>query len=144
LIWKVRINAQLGFGQYRPHRRRAFLTYPNEVLNPFGLTFHHACVPSSISSEGKVLPYPPRLAGWFYGSSCNGVINDQGELLAFCLAPDNVDDRHPVPKLAKCLLGKLVGDTGYLSQPLAQHLLMTQGLQLINKLHKKMHNHMLD
>ncbi len=51
---------------------------------------------------------------------------------------------HPVPKLAKGLIGKLVGDKGYLSQPLAQHLLVTQGLQLITKLRKRMRNRLLD
>jgi IS5 family transposase len=77
-------------------------------------------------------------------SSCTWRVNDQGEILAFCLTPGNVDDRHPVPKLAKGLVGKLFGDTGYLSQPLAQQLLVTHGLQLITKLRKKMHNRLLD
>jgi len=58
--------------------------------------------------------------------------------------PGNVDDRHPVPKLAKGLIGKLFGDKGYLSQPLAQHLMVTHGLHLITKLRKKMHNRLLD
>jgi Transposase DDE domain len=35
--------------------------------------------------------------GWFYGFKLHLVVNDQGELLAFCLTPGNVDDRHPVP-----------------------------------------------
>ncbi len=61
--------------------------------------------------------------GWFFGFKLHLVVNDQGELLAFCLTAGNVDDRHPVPKLAKGLIGKLFGDKGYLSQPLAQHLL---------------------
>ena len=82
--------------------------------------------------------------GWFYGFKLHLVVNDQGEILAFCLTPGNVDDRHPVPKLAKGLVGKLVGDKGYLSQPLAQQLLVTQGLHLITKLRKKMHNRLLD
>jgi hypothetical protein len=82
--------------------------------------------------------------GWFYGFKLHLVVNDQGAILTFCLTPGNVDDRHPVPKLAKGLLGKLFGDKGYLSQPLAQQLLVTQGLQLITKLRKKMHNRLLD
>ena len=57
-------------------------------------------------------------------------VNDQGEVLAFCPTPGNVDDRDPIPKLAKGLVGKLFGDKGYLSQPLAQHLLVTHGLHL--------------
>ena len=82
--------------------------------------------------------------GWFYGFKLHLVVNDQGELLAFCLTPGNVDDRHPVPKLAKSLIGKLFGDKGYLSQPLAQYLLVNHGLHLITKLRKKMHNRLLD
>ena len=82
--------------------------------------------------------------GWFFGFKLHLVVNDQGELLAFCLTPGNVDDRHPVPKLATGLVGKLFGDKGYLSQPLAQQLLVTHGLHLITKLRKKMHNRLLD
>lgn len=81
--------------------------------------------------------------GWFYGFKLHLVVNDLGELLAFCLTPGNVDDRHPVPKLAKGLFGKLFGDKGYLSQPLAEQLLVTQGLHLITKLRKRMRNRLL-
>jgi len=72
------------------------------------------------------------------------VVHDQGELLAFCLTPGNVDDRHPVPKLVTGLEGSLKGSKGYLSQPLAQQLLVTHGLHRITKLRKKMHNRLLD
>ena len=34
--------------------------------------------------------------GWFYGFKLHLVVNDQGEILAFCLTPGNVDDQHPV------------------------------------------------
>jgi hypothetical protein len=81
--------------------------------------------------------------GWFYGFKLHLVVNDEGELLAFCLTPGNVDDRRPVPKLATRLFGKLFGDKGYLSQPLAEQLLVTQGLELITKLRKKMRNRLL-
>jgi hypothetical protein len=80
---------------------------------------------------------------WFYGFKLHLVVNDAGELLAFCLTPGNVDDRRPVPKLAHRLFGALYGDKGYLSQPLAEQLLVTQGLRLITKLRKKMHNRLL-
>ncbi len=81
--------------------------------------------------------------GWFYGFKLHLVVNDQGELLAFCLTPGNVDDRRPVPKLVKGLVGKLKGSKGYLSQPLAEQLLVTQGLALITKLRKNMRNRLL-
>ena len=81
--------------------------------------------------------------GWFYGFKLHLVVNDEGDLLAFCLTPGNVDDRRPVPKLVRRLFGTLFGDKGYLSQPLAEQLLVTQGLRLITKLRKKMRNRLL-
>jgi hypothetical protein len=71
--------------------------------------------------------------GWFYGFKRHLVVNDRGELVAFCLTPGNGDDRHPVPTLAKQLFGKLIGDKGYLSQPLFEQLLCEKGLQLITR-----------
>jgi len=69
-------------------------------------------------------------------------VNDQGELLACCLTPGNVDDRSPVPTLVKELRGKLFGDRGYISAPLTQ-LLFEQGLQLITRLRKNMKNYLM-
>lgn len=63
--------------------------------------------------------------GWFYGFKLHLVVNDRGELLTFCLTPGNVDDRAPVPRLARRLFGKLFGDKGYISQALAERLLLT-------------------
>jgi Transposase DDE domain/Transposase IS66 family len=58
--------------------------------------------------------------GWFYGFKLHLVVNDRGKLLAFCLTPGNVDDRRPVPRLARRLVGKLFGHRGYISQALAE------------------------
>lgn len=85
--------------------------------------------------------------GWFFGFKLHLVVNDRGELLAFCLTPGNVDDRRPVPKLlaqVRRRFGKLFGDRGYISQPLAEQLLVEYGVQLITKLRKNMHNRLLD
>jgi len=79
---------------------------------------------------------------WFYGFKLHLIVNDQGELLAFHLTPGNVDDRQPVPKLAKGLLGKLFGDRGYISKAL-QEVLSQQNLQLITKIKKNMKNRLL-
>lgn len=76
--------------------------------------------------------------GWFYGFKLHLVVNDRGELLAFCLTPGNVDDRRPVPRLARRLFGKLFGDRGYISHALAEQLFTTQGIALITKLRKNM------
>jgi Transposase DDE domain len=81
--------------------------------------------------------------GWFYGFKLHLVVNDRGELLAFCLTPGNTDDRRPVSRLVHRLFGKLVGDKGYISAPLAEQLFLEQGLRLITKLRKNMRNMLL-
>ncbi|HLZ21512.1 MAG TPA: IS982 family transposase [Ktedonobacterales bacterium] len=81
--------------------------------------------------------------GWFYGFKLHLVVNDRGELLAFCLTPGNVDDRRPVPRLVRRLVGKLFGDRGYISQALAEQLFSTHGLVLITKLRKNMREQVL-
>lgn len=72
--------------------------------------------------------------GWFFGFKLHLVINDRGELLNVTLTPGNVDDRKPVPQLAKRLFGKLFGDKGYISQPLRDLLRQTIGVFLVTKL----------
>jgi hypothetical protein len=81
--------------------------------------------------------------GWFYGFKLHLVVNDQGELLAFCVTPGNVDDRQPVPTLSKRLVGKLIGDKGYLSQALFERLFCERGVQLITRLRKNMTNRLM-
>jgi transposase len=81
--------------------------------------------------------------GWFYGFKLHLVVNDRGELLAFCLTPGNMDDRKPVPHLVRRLFGRLFGDKGYISAPLAERLFLDHGVRLITKLRKNMRNQLL-
>jgi hypothetical protein len=80
--------------------------------------------------------------GWFYGFKLHLAVNDQGDLLACCLTPGNIDDRKPVPGMVKRLRGKLIGDRGYISAPLTE-LLFEQGLHLITRLRKNMKNRLM-
>jgi hypothetical protein len=80
--------------------------------------------------------------GWFFGFKLHLAVNDQGELLACCLTPGNVDDRVPVADMVKHLHGKLFGDRGYISASLMQQL-FEQGLHLITRLRKNMKNHLM-
>lgn len=80
--------------------------------------------------------------GWFYGFKLHLIINDQGEILAFKLTPGNTDDRKPVPDLSRNVWGKCFGDKGYLSSKLFEQL-WEQGVQLITKLRKGMHNKLM-
>ena len=60
--------------------------------------------------------------GWFFGFKLHLVVNNEGEIVSFCLTKGNVDDRKPVPKLVKRLFGKLFGDRGYISASLRKTL----------------------
>jgi len=77
--------------------------------------------------------------GWFFGFKLHLVINDKGELMAFSITTANVDDRKPAVNLVKTLIGKLIGDKGYISKKLSATLL-GQGLNLITKVKKNMKN----
>lgn len=80
--------------------------------------------------------------GWFFGFKLHLAVNDQGDLLACCLTPGNIDDRKPVPDMVRRLRGKLIGDRGYISAPLTE-LLFEQGLHLITRLRKNMKNYLM-
>ena len=75
---------------------------------------------------------------WFFGFKLHLVFSDRGELLTFTLTPGNVDDRKPVVQFAKRLFGKLIGDKGYLSDPLLKQLQNEFGIQLITARRKNM------
>lgn len=88
---------------------------------------------TGIAARGKTT------LGWFYGFKLHIAVSDCGELLSWQVTPGNIDDRRPVPKLARKLFGKLFGDLGYLSEPL-RTLLGEQNLELITKVKKNMKN----
>jgi hypothetical protein len=81
--------------------------------------------------------------GWFFGFKLHLVVNDQGELLGCYLTAGNVDDRKPVPHLAKHLFGKLFGDKGYISQELTAQLMDTLGVHLVTFLRSNMKGRLL-
>lgn len=81
--------------------------------------------------------------GWFFGFKLHLVFNDRGEILKIRLTPGNVDDRKPVKHLVKDLFGKLFGDKGYISQPRAEQLRQTFGIQLITKIRSNMRNQLM-
>ncbi len=80
--------------------------------------------------------------GWFFGFKLHLVVNDQGELLAFCLTPGNTDDRQPVREMTKGIFGKLFGDKGYISQALFEQL-FEAGLHLVTGIRKNMKNQLV-
>jgi transposase len=80
--------------------------------------------------------------GWFFGFKLHLIINDRGELLGVQLTAGNVDDRRPVPTLAKRLVGRLIGDKGYISAALFARL-WEHGLQLITPIRRNMINRLM-
>lgn len=75
--------------------------------------------------------------GWFYGFKLHITVSERGELLSWFVTAGNVDDRRPVPGLARKLWGKLFGDKGYISAPL-KSILQEQGVELLTKVKKNM------
>ena len=71
------------------------------------------------------------------------IVIDRGDLLDFVLTPGNVDDRTPVPRLARGLFGKLFGDKGYLSKALRDELWRMFKVQLITGIRANMKNTLL-
>jgi hypothetical protein len=98
---------------------------------------HNHKVFAGLAARGKTS------TGWFFGFKLHLVVNDRGEILQFCITPGHVDDRKPVPRLAKNLFGKLFGDKGYISQSLAQSLREMFDLHLITKLRSNMKNQLM-
>lgn len=80
--------------------------------------------------------------GWFLGFKLHFICNTQGQFLACCITPGNVDDRTPLLKMTRFFKGKLVGDKGYISKKLAEQLL-NQGIQLITGIKKAMKNKLM-
>ena len=75
--------------------------------------------------------------GWFYGFKLHIIVNHLGDILAAKITPANVDDRRPVPELAKGVIGKLYGDKGYISQALSSDL-FEKGVELVTNVKKNM------
>ena len=75
--------------------------------------------------------------GWFYGFKLHLIVNPLGDIVSLKLTPGNVDDRKPVPELAKDLTDKLYGDKGYISKALYDELFET-GVELITTVKKNM------
>lgn len=83
--------------------------------------------------------------GYFYGFKLHLVINERDELLNFIITPDNIDDREPLKnkRFIKKIKGKLYGDKGYVSAPLAQ-ILFLDGIQLITGIRNNMKNCLME
>lgn len=92
--------------------------------------FNHK-VFKGIASRGKTS------IGWFYGMKLHLVINQEGEIINFCITKGNVDDRHVMVNLFSNLQGLAAGDKGYISNDKAETL-EKQGLRFITKIKNNM------
>ncbi len=123
------------------HRRRGECSGISFVDSTTIAVCHNRRIPShkvfaNLAARGK------NSVDWFFGFKLHLVINDVGELLAVRLTPGNIDDRTPVPNLARDLFGKLFGDKGYISQKLFESL-FADDVQLITKLKTNMKNKLM-
>jgi hypothetical protein len=77
--------------------------------------------------------------GWFFGLKLHMIFNTRGEIVRLVITPGNSDDRAPVRDMVKGLIGKLIGDKGYLSQKLFEG-----GIKLITRIKKNMKNCLME
>ena len=72
--------------------------------------------------------------GWFYGFKLHLIINDEGEILSFCLTSGNVDDRNEavIDSLTKKIFGKLF------------EKLLKKDITLVTRAKKNMKNKLMD
>jgi hypothetical protein len=75
--------------------------------------------------------------GWFFGFELHLVFNHERQIAALKLTSGNVSDTTPVPDLTQDLIGKAVGDRGYVGKGLAQRLLR-RGLALMTQVRRNM------
>ena len=77
--------------------------------------------------------------GWFFGFKLHLICNEKGELLNFMFTPGDIDDRKALEDkyFISEIVGKLVGDKGYISKKLFEKLFV-DGIQLITKLKSNM------
>ena len=80
--------------------------------------------------------------GWFFGFKLHILINDKGELMAFKITQADVDDRQSVDFLSQGLIGKMIGDKGYISKKIFEKL-YRRGLKLITQILKNMKNKLM-
>ncbi len=80
---------------------------------------------------------------WYFGFKLHLIINDKGEILAFQITPANIDERKPVPNLAKDLWGRIFADKGYISQKLFEQL-FEHNLKIITPYKKNMKNKFIE
>ena len=82
--------------------------------------------------------------GWFYGFKLHLIVNDEGEILSFCLTAGNVDDRDwkTISTLTREIFGKLYADKGYISQKLFDEL-FEKNITLITKVRANMKNRLM-
>jgi transposase len=75
--------------------------------------------------------------GWFFGFKLHLVINQKGEVMSFMLTPGNTDDRKPLTRLFKKLLGYAFADKGYIGEQWIEKL-KEIGIKLITSRRKSM------
>ena len=114
-----------------------YCTHSLKVCDNHRINTHH--VFSEYAKKGK------SSMGWFYGFKLHLVINDEGEILSFCLTSGNIDDRNEtvMNSLTKEIFGKLFADRGYISQKLFEKLL-ERNITLVTRAKKNMKNKLMD
>ena len=96
-----------------------------------------------MTNKKKYLYKGKTSTGWFFGFKLHMIFNTLGDIVRLTITPGNVNDRAPVRDMAKGILGKLIGDKGYISKKLFEDL-FSSGVHLITRIKKNMKNCLMD
>jgi hypothetical protein len=77
--------------------------------------------------------------GWYFGFKLHLIINNKGEIMSCRITDSTTSDVSVAEDLTEGLIGKIIGDKGYISSSLSE-ILLGRGLQLITKIKKNMKN----
>jgi hypothetical protein len=80
--------------------------------------------------------------GWFFGFKLHAAIDKQGNLIGVELTEGSRDDREPVERLLKGIIGKAFADKGYIDKKLFARL-YTKGVKLVTGIKKNMQNKLM-
>lgn len=116
------------------------------IIDSFKLEACHVKRASSHKTLQSVAKKGKTSMGWFYGMKVHVIINHRGEIVTFYISSGNVADNNELVlfKMTRKIIGKLIGDKGYLVNPKRFQQLYERGIHLITKIRENMQNKLMD
>jgi Transposase DDE domain len=112
-------------------------------IDSFPLIAAHIKRASSHKSLKKLARKGKTSTGWFFGMKLHIIMNHRSEIINFAITSGNTADNNATlldNLIGNKVIGKLIGDKGYLLNKEMLQKLFTKGVQVITKVRKNMKN----